>query len=89
MVACGGLITAEKLSIPYIPRLDTVNVPPDSSPGEIDPFRTRSARARALRAISPRDSRSASNTVGTTRASLAATAMPTLIRSYVSTLPSR
>jgi len=33
MHAYGGLIMAEKLFTPYIPRLETVNVPPESSVG--------------------------------------------------------
>ena len=69
IAACGGLITAEKLSIPYIPRLETVKVAPESSGGVIDPSRTRSARARASAAISRSPLRSASKTVGTTSAS--------------------
>ena len=35
--ACGGLMIAVKRSIPYIPRLDTVIVPPESSGGVIEP----------------------------------------------------
>src|SRR5680860_1330217 len=31
IAACGGLITAEKPSIPYIPRLETVKVAPELS----------------------------------------------------------
>ena len=33
IAACGGLITASKRRMPYIPRLETVNVPPQSSAG--------------------------------------------------------
>ena len=80
IAACGGLMTAAKFEIPYMPRLDTVKVPPESSGGVIMPARTRSASARASRAIWPSDLRSASNTVGTTSASCAATAMPTFTR---------
>ena len=69
IAACGGLMTASKLSIPNMPRFETVNVPPESSGGVIGPSRTRSASARASRAISPSGLRSASNTVGTTSAS--------------------
>ncbi len=69
MPAWGGLMTAEKLVTPYIPRLDTVKVPPDSSGGVIDPSRTRAASARASVAIWRRPLRSASKTVGTTSAS--------------------
>src|SRR6478735_8344520 len=46
IAACGGLITAEKPSIPYIPRLETVNVAPESSGGVICPPRTRCASHR-------------------------------------------
>ena len=34
IAAWGGLITAEKLVMPYIPRFETVNVPPESSGGD-------------------------------------------------------
>jgi len=80
---------AVKLAIPYIPRFDTVNVPPPSSGGVIVPARTRSASARVSRAISPSDFSSASNTVGTISASSAATATPTLMRECSCTRPSR
>ena len=63
---------AVKLATPYMPRLDTVNVPPPSSGGVIVPSRTRAASARVSRAISPSDFSSASNTVGTTSAPSAA-----------------
>ena len=89
IAAWGGLITAMKWSIPNMPRLDTVNVPLESSGGVILPARTRSASARDSRAICPSDLRSASNTVGTTRASWPATATPTFTREYSSNLPSR
>jgi hypothetical protein len=78
--AWGGLMTAEKFSIPYIPRLETVKVPPESSGGVTFPSRTFAASARASTAISPSDLRSASKIVGTTRASRAATATPTFTR---------
>ena len=78
--ACGGLITAVKRSIPYMPRFDTVNVPPDSSGGVIFWSRTFEASVCTVREISPSDFLSASNTVGTTSASFAATATPTLTR---------
>ena len=55
---------------PNMPRFDTVKVPPPSSGGVIAPARTRSASARVSRAISPSDFSSASNTVGTTSASV-------------------
>ena len=48
----GGLMTAEKLSIPNIPRFETVNVAPDSSAGVIEPSRALATRVRATRAIS-------------------------------------
>ena len=80
IAACGGLITAAKLSIPNIPRLETVKVAPESSGGVIEPSRTRSASARESAAIWRRPLRSASKTVGTTSASRAATAIPTLTR---------
>ncbi len=64
-----------------MPRFETVNVAPDSSGGVIVLSRTFSATARASRAIWPSDLRSASKTVGTTSASCAATATPTLTRS--------
>ena len=82
-------MTAEKLVTPNIPRLDTVKVPPDSSGGVIVPSRTRAASARVSVAIWRRPFWSASKTVGTTSASRAATATPTLTREYSSTLPSR
>ena len=66
-----------------------MNVPPDSSAGVTWRERTRSASMRASRAISTSDLRSASNTVGTTRLSWAATAIPTFTRSYSSNPPSR
>ena len=47
--ACGGLITAEKLETPNIPRFETVNVPPESSGGVICPSRTFCASARERR----------------------------------------
>jgi hypothetical protein len=87
--AWGGLMMAVKLRMPYMPRLDTVNVPPPSSGGVISPERTRAASVRASRAISPRDFSSASNTVGTTSAPSAATATPTFTREYTCTRPSR
>ena len=46
IAACGWLITAEKLSMPYIPRFETLNVAPESSAGVIEPSRTRAASAR-------------------------------------------
>ena len=66
--------------MPNMPRLETVNVPPDSSGGVIFLSRTFSIRPRASRAIWPSDLRSASKMVGTTSASCAATATPTLTR---------
>ena len=66
---------------PYMPRFETVNVPPESSGGVTDPSRTRAASARVSAAISRSVLRSASNTVGTTSASCAATATPTFTRS--------
>jgi hypothetical protein len=57
-----------------------VNVPPLTSGGVILPSRTFSASSRAEREISPSDFWSASNTVGTTSASCAATAIPTFTR---------
>ena len=86
--ACGGLITAVKLSIPYMPRFETVNVPPESSGGVIFPSRTFCASACTVREISPSDFLSASKTVGTTSAPFAATATPTFTREYSSNLPS-
>ena len=73
-------MTAVKSVTPYMPRFETVNVPPLSSGGVIAPARTRSASARVSRAISRSDLRSASKTVGTTSESGAATATPTLTR---------
>ena len=73
-------MTALNSVTPNMPRLETVNVPPESSGGVTALARTRSASARASRAISPSDLRSASNIVGTTSASWAATATPTLTR---------
>ena len=80
---------AVKLVMPYMPRFETVNVPPPSWGGVIVPSRTLAARARVSRAISPRALVSASNTVGTTSASWAATATPTLMREYSCSAPSR
>ena len=80
---------AVKLLTPYMPRLETVNVPPPSSGGVIVPARTRSASVRVSRAISPSDFSSASNTVGTTSAFSAATATPTLTRECSCRRPSR
>ena len=80
IAACGGLITAAKFSMPNIPRLETVKVPPESSGGVICPSRTRAARARVSEAIWRSPLESASNTVGTTSASWPATATPTLTR---------
>ncbi len=80
---------AAKLTMPYMPRLETVNVPPPSSGGVIVASRTRSASARVSRAISPSDFSSASKTVGTTSASCAATATPTLTRECSCSAPSR
>ena len=80
IAACGGLITGTMRSMPYMPRLETVNVPAESSGGVILPSRTFSASARVSRAISPSDLRSASKIVGTTSASWPATATPTLTR---------
>ena len=80
IAAWGGLTIAVKRSIPYMPRFETLNVPPDSSGGVISPSRTRSISRRAWREISPSDFWSASWTTGTTSASWAATATPTLIR---------
>ena len=58
-----------------------MNVAPESSGGVIVLSRTFSASARVSREIWPSDLRSASNTVGTTSASSAATATPTFTRS--------
>ena len=82
-------MTAEKLSIPNIPRFETVNVAPDSSAGVIEPSRARAAKVRAARAISATGLASASKIVGTSSVSSAATATPTFTRSNVSTAPSR
>ena len=73
-------MTATKRLMPNMPRLETLNVPEESSGGVIAPARTRSASARASRAISPSDLESASKIVGTMSASWPATAMPTLTR---------
>src|ERR687895_282792 len=43
IAAWGGLITALKFDTPYIPRLETVKVPPESSGGVTVPSRTRLA----------------------------------------------
>ena len=63
-----------------MPRLETVKVAPESSGGVIVRSRTRSASARASVAIWRRPFLSASKIVGTTSASAAATAIPTLTR---------
>ena len=57
IAACGGLMTAVKWVTPYMPRFETVNVPPASSGGRTVLSRTRSARARVVRAMSPSDLR--------------------------------
>ena len=74
------LITASNSSIPNIPRLETVKVPPESSGGVTEPSRTLAATARVSAAICRRPFLSASKIVGTTSASSAATATPTLTR---------
>ena len=89
IAACGGLMIAVNELIPNMPRFETVKVPPPSSGGVIVPARTRSASARVSRAISPSAFVSASNTVGTTSASSAATATPTFTRECSGTRPSR
>ena len=66
--------------MPNMPRLETVNVPLESSGGVIAPARTRWATVRDSRAIWPSDLESASKMVGTTSASWPATATPTLTR---------
>ena len=71
-----------------MPRFDTVNVPPESSGGVIEPSLTFPASVRASVAISRSPFLSASKTVGTTSASCAATATPTLTREYSSKRPS-
>ncbi len=43
IVACGRLITGLIAVIPNMPRLDTVNVPPESSGGVTSPALTRAA----------------------------------------------
>ena len=81
IAACGELITGWKLVIAYMPRFETVKVPPESSGGVTVPSRTLPASARDSVAICRSPLRSASKIVGTTSASGAATAIPTLIRS--------
>ena len=81
-------MTAVNSSIPYMPRFETVNVPPASSGGETVPSRTRAASLRMSRAMLPIDFWSASWMTGTTSAFCAATATPTLTREYSSNLPS-
>jgi hypothetical protein len=81
MAACGGLMIAVNCSMPNMPRFDTVNVPPDSSGGVTVLSLTLPITSRASRAIWPSDFWSASKTVGTTSASIAATAIPTFTRS--------
>ena len=80
VAAWGGLITALKESMPYIPRFDTVKVPPASSGGSIVWPRTFAISSLERRAISPRERSSASKSVGTTSASPAATTIPTFTR---------
>src|SRR5215216_5383415 len=65
IAACGALITGVIAVIPYMPRLDTVNVAPDSSAGVIEPSRTAPASRRTSFAIAPTERVSASTTVGT------------------------
>ena len=72
-----------------MPRFETVKVPPESSGGVIWPSRTRWASALVSAEIWRRPFRSASKTVGTTSASCAATATPTLTLEYCSIFPSR
>ena len=72
---------AVKCSIPNMPRFETVKVPPESSGGVTVLSFTLPITARASRAIWPSDFLSASKIVGTTSASIAATATPTFTRS--------
>ena len=58
IAACGGLMIAVKCSTPYMPRFETVNVPPASSGGVICWSRTFSiSRARVARRSAPSDLR--------------------------------
>ena len=74
------LTTALNDVTPNMPRFETVNVPPLSSGGVIEPSRTLCASARVCCAIAVTGCASASKIVGTTRVPSPATATPTLTR---------
>src|SRR5262245_38441302 len=77
MVACGGLITASKLWMPYMPRLEMEVVPPWYSCGASRRLRARSARSRISLEISDSDLSSAWRMMGVNSPPSMATATPT------------
>ena len=74
MKPCGGLMMAEKLSIPMPPRFETVNVPPWNSSGFIRLLRARWARSLTASLISRSDLFCAARTTGVINPSSIATA---------------
>ena len=77
--ACGGLMIAVKRSMPYMPRFETVKVPPDTSGGVILRSRTFSiSGARLARDLAERLLVGVEDRGHHERASSAATATPTL-----------
>src|SRR5215813_9834852 len=77
IVACGGLITASKLLMPYMPRLEIEVVPPWYSCGASRRLRARSARSRISLEISESDFSSAWRMMGVKSPPATATATPT------------
>ena len=76
MATSGWLIIGVKLSMPYIPRLVIVKVPPLSLSMGRPPVRARLASSFTSAEISRRLFMSASGTFGTTRPLSSATATP-------------
>ena len=77
IAACGGFTTAAKCDTGYMPRFDTVNVPPRRSSAANFPARARSTSPRTCATSAPSGWRSQSRTTGTTRPSSVAVARPT------------
>src|SRR5262245_45534676 len=77
IAACGGLRTAVKISTPYMPRFEIVNVPSSRSSCVSLASRARSTSWPRSIASSTSDFRSASRITGTTRPRSVATARPT------------
>ena len=76
MVDCGGLITAVKSLMPYMPRFDTDEVPPWYSCGLSLRARARAARSRIAFEIADSDLVSAWWMIGVIRPPGSATATP-------------